>query len=113
MNHFIKMLEKIYTANLHLPILLALLLISIGCTYGIDIGLPNSKEWLFFNLIFLIINLIFNIINNTYFIFKLSNFIKANITWIKNNKKVIPHARLYLLKIKPATSNVKKILTQR
>ena len=34
-------MEKIYLANFHLPILLALTIISIGCTFNSDIKLPS------------------------------------------------------------------------
>ena len=36
-------MEKIYLANYHLPILLALTFISIGCTINAGIKLPNIE----------------------------------------------------------------------
>ena len=36
-------MEKIYQANIHLPILLALTLISVGCTINSKIKLPKLK----------------------------------------------------------------------
>ena len=34
-------MEKIYLANYHLPILIAVTIISIGCTFNNEIKLPN------------------------------------------------------------------------
>jgi len=41
-------MEKIYLANFHLPLLIAITFISIGCTLNSDIKLPNLKLDKFF-----------------------------------------------------------------
>ena len=41
-------MEKIYLANFHLPILIAITIISIGCTLNTDIKLPKVNLDKFF-----------------------------------------------------------------
>ena len=41
-------MEKIYLANFHLPILMALTLISIGCTLNSNLKLPSIEIKKFF-----------------------------------------------------------------
>ena len=41
-------MEKIYLANFHLPLLIAITFISIGCTFNSEIKLPKLKFDKFF-----------------------------------------------------------------